>query len=61
LQILRTGGPGCFVWISYELENYCVPIDAYKTATVLDILVQLRNLAITPNDLNSGFSVRLIN
>jgi hypothetical protein len=54
-------GIGCFVSIAYDGHTYCVPQGSFHTAMMLDILWQLRNLAITPSDLNSAFSVRVIN
>jgi hypothetical protein len=58
--IAHKSGPGCYITAGYDGYTYCVPQGAYKTAMVIDILEQLRNLSITPNDLNSAFSVRLI-
>ncbi len=52
---------GCFVFVSYDGESYCVPQGAETTAMMLAILEQLRNLSITPSDLNAATSVRLVN
>lgn len=57
------GGNGdCFVSVYYDAQLYCVPrAHANNTAMILDILEQLRNLAISPSDLNGAVSVRLVN
>jgi hypothetical protein len=60
LDIIQGGGVNCYVSVSYGGQFYCVPEGDDNTAMLLDILEQLRNLSITPNDLNSAFSVRLI-
>jgi hypothetical protein len=54
------GAGDCFVLVTYEGQSYCVPHGSSSTALLIDLLVQLRNLSITPSDLNSAFSIRLI-
>lgn len=51
----------CLVLARYEDHTYCVPHDADRTAMVINILQELKNLSTTPNDLNSAFSVRVVN
>src|SRR5205085_5728596 len=60
-NIVRGQGPGCFVSAHYAGDAYCVPNEALATAMVFDVLQQLRNLSITPSDLNAAFTVRLAN
>lgn len=50
----------CFVAVAYNGGSYCVPQWAYTTAMMFEILEQLRNLSISPTDLNSAFTVRVI-
>jgi hypothetical protein len=52
---------GCFVGVTYSGRFYCVPEGSPNTAMLLDIIIQLRNLSISPSDLNSAFTVRLTN
>jgi hypothetical protein len=54
------GNSDCFVALRFHGAQYCVPQGSDNTALLMDILVQLRNLSITPSDLNSAFSVRVI-
>jgi hypothetical protein len=61
LEVVNSLGPSCYVSIAYDGGFYCVPQHAYSTAMLLEILEQLRNLSITPSDLNSSFSVRVVN
>jgi hypothetical protein len=51
----------CAVLAQYESQVYCVPQSAYRTAMVINILQELKNLSTTPSDLNSAFSVRVVN
>jgi hypothetical protein len=51
----------CAVLAQYEGQAYCVPQSAYRTAMVINILQELKNLSTTPSDLNSAFSVRVVN
>jgi hypothetical protein len=60
VTIISENGAGCYVSAFYNGQAFCVPQGAHKTAVVLDVLEQLRNLSITPGDLNAAFSVRLI-
>lgn len=52
---------GCAVAAEYDGQSWCVPRHAGKTATVINILQELKNLSTTPTDLNSAFSVRVVN
>jgi hypothetical protein len=64
LNIIKgTGGTGdCFISVYYDGQSYCVPrAGASNTAMMIDILEQLRNLAISPTDLNAALSVRVVN
>lgn len=56
---IGASGPNCRVAVVYKGQSYCVPQEARVTAIVLDILEALRNLAISPSDLNEAFTVRL--
>jgi hypothetical protein len=51
----------CEMLARYEGQVYCVPQSAYRTAMVINILEELKNLSTTPSDLNSAFSVRVVN
>ena len=59
LNIIQ-GNDDCFVAVRFHGQQYCVPQGSDNTALLMDILVQLRNLSITPSDLNSAFSVRVV-
>ena len=60
LDIATDGTTGtCYVSVSYEGRDYCVPQEAYNTALMLDILEELRNLSISPSDLTESFTVRV--
>jgi hypothetical protein len=60
LEIVESSDTGCFVSAVYDGQSYCVPQNAFATAMLLEILEQLRNLSITPSDLNASFSVRVV-
>src|SRR5262245_18662140 len=51
----------CLVSVVYDGDVFCVPQGAYATAMLLEILQELRNLSISPTDLNAAFTARLIN
>jgi hypothetical protein len=59
VSIVNGSGPQCYVSTSFDGQFWCVPDDAGKTAVLMDIVQQLRNLNIQPSDLNSAFTVRL--
>lgn len=59
LRIDQGSGPHCIAEASYGGAQYCVPLGAYNTAALMSIAQQIRNLQITPNDLNTPFTVRL--
>jgi hypothetical protein len=58
LSILNIGGP-CYSSVNYEGQTYCVPLEATHTTMLMDIAVILRNLSISPTDLNAPVSVRV--
>jgi hypothetical protein len=51
----------CYSWVNYDGGLYCVPMDATHTSMLMDIAVILRNLNISPTDLNAPVSVRVTN
>ena len=61
LKILPVNGPSnaCYASATYEGQTYCVPLEAAHTSMLMDIAVILRNLNITPTDLNAPVSVRI--
>jgi len=61
VNIVRARNAGCIVDIAYLDEEYCIPNEAsLNTGIVLQILQALRNLSISPTDLNTPFSVRVV-
>lgn len=60
LTIVSDSSKGCYIFSPYDGQSFCVPQGAYRTSMVIDILEQLKNLSTTPTDLNSAFSVRVI-
>jgi hypothetical protein len=61
VNILRGRYSGCTVDITYLGEEYCIPSEAsLNTGIVFQILQALRNLSISPTDLNTPFSVRVV-
>jgi hypothetical protein len=61
LSILNINGPSvsCYSSVTYEGQTYCVPSGATHTSMLMDIAIILRNLNITPADLNAPVSVRV--
>ena len=60
-NVLRGRYSGCLVSIAYLDEDYCIPSeDSLNTGIVLQILQALRNLSISPTDLNAPYSVRVV-
>ena len=59
VEIVNGSGPQCYAATRFEGQFWCVPEDAEKTAVLMDIVQQLRNLSITPTDLNAAFTVRI--
>jgi hypothetical protein len=51
----------CYSWVNYSGQRFCVPMGARHTAMLMDIAVILRNLNISPSDLNAPVSVRVTN
>jgi hypothetical protein len=51
----------CAVLAQYDGQTYCVPQGTDRTAMVFNVLQELKNLSTTPSDLNSAFSVRVVN
>jgi hypothetical protein len=59
---VRDGLPAsCYSWVNYDGGLYCVPMGATHTSMLMDIAVILRNLNISPTDLNAPISVRVAN
>jgi hypothetical protein len=61
LSVLSVNGlsTACYSSIIYEGQTYCVPLGAKHTSMLMDIAIMLRNLNITPADLNAPVSVRV--
>jgi hypothetical protein len=60
LNIVTDRGSGqCYTRVAYQSVNYCVPYDAKHTSMLMDMATSLRNLNITPADLNAPLNVRL--
>lgn len=59
MEIVSGSGPQCYASTRFQSESWCVPQEAEKTAVLMDIVQQLRNLSITPTDLNAAFTVRI--
>jgi hypothetical protein len=59
LSILSGPSASCYTWINYSGQTYCVPTDATHTSMLMDIAAILRNLNISPTDLNAPISVRV--
>jgi hypothetical protein len=51
----------CYSWVNYSGQRFCVPMGARHTAMLMDIAAILRNLNISPSDLNAPVSVRVTN
>jgi hypothetical protein len=61
LNITKGASADCLVAAFYNGESFCVPRQgSNSTAVMLDVLGQLKNLSITPTDLNAATAVRLI-
>ncbi len=61
LSIRDGPSASCYSWVNYDGRIYCVPMDAANTSMLMDIAVILRNLNISPTDLNAPISVRVAN
>jgi hypothetical protein len=61
LSILDGPSASCYAWANYNGQMYCVPTGATHTSMLMDIAVMLRNLNISPTDLNAPISVRVAN
>jgi hypothetical protein len=61
LSIAKINGPdvSCYSSATYDEQAYCVPSEATHTSMLMDLAVILRNLNITPQDLNAPVSVRV--
>jgi hypothetical protein len=59
LSILNGASGWCYAWANYNGQIYCVPMEATHTSMLMDIAVILRNLNISPTDLNAPISVRV--
>jgi hypothetical protein len=61
VNIVQGQSSGCIVNISYLGEGYCIPGEgSFNTGIVLQILQALRNLSISPTDLNAPYAVRVV-
>jgi hypothetical protein len=60
LNIISVPAEKCFTSVSYGEGFYCVPVSSLHTKMLLNILQELKNMNISPNDLNSALSVRVI-
>jgi hypothetical protein len=58
ISILNSPSAHCYSSINYDGQIYCVPPEATHTAMLMDIAVVLRNLNVSPADLNTPLSVR---
>lgn len=54
-----TNSGGCYSAVTFESAGYCVPQGATHTAMLMDLAMVLRNLNISPSDLNAPVTVRL--
>jgi hypothetical protein len=61
LSIVSGASTSCYSWVSYNGSPYCVPTDSTHTSMLMDLAVILRNLNISPTDLNAPVSVRVAN
>jgi hypothetical protein len=61
LSIVNGPSAACYSWVNYSGGPYCVPAEATHTSMLMDIAVILRNLNISPTDLNAPVSVRVAN
>jgi hypothetical protein len=61
LSILNEPSAPCYAWANYSGQTFCVPMGATHTSMLMDIAVMLRNLNISPTDLNAPVSVRVAN
>jgi len=60
LNVVRGKTDGCAVYVLYLSQSYCVPISgSANTLVMMQILQALRNLSISPTDLNVPFSVHI--
>ncbi len=60
-EVATNRPPACEIATYFDDVEYCVPKGAYGTMVLIGVLEDLRNLSVTPSDLNSAFSVRLTN
>jgi hypothetical protein len=51
----------CYSSVNYSGQSFCVPMEATHTSMLMDIAVILRNLNISPTDLNAPISVKVAN
>lgn len=61
LNVVTTTTEPCFSQVFYGSQTFCVPVSSRHTSLLFTMLIHLRNLNIQPSDLNSAFSVRLVN
>jgi hypothetical protein len=61
LNIVSGRNVGCNVHIIYLGIDYCIPMQgSMNTGMILQILQRLRNLSVSPADLNVPYNVRLL-
>jgi hypothetical protein len=61
LSVIDGPADPCYARANYSGQLFCVPIGATHTSMLMDIAVILRNLNISPTDLNAPVSVRVAN
>jgi hypothetical protein len=59
LSVLNGPSASCYTSVIYNGQIYCVPMEATHSSMLMDIAVILRNLNISPTDLNAPISVRV--
>jgi hypothetical protein len=61
LNIVNDSGNTCAIHVKYQSVHYCVPTQgSANTNVMIQILQVLRNLSISPTDLNAPFNVRVL-
>lgn len=61
LSVSEGISPSCYSSVNYNGQFYCVPTESTHTSMLMDIAVILRNLNISPTDLNAPISVKVAN
>ncbi len=61
LFVLTGGSPGdCFLDVSYDGQNYCVPDNAFNTKRILSLLAQLLALNTSVNEIPTTPQVQVV-